>query len=149
MEEIIVRKAEVRDVKELLILNEQLGYKTTAEKLQASLEDLSGNPEYEIFVAEQTRSKILVGFINAYIMKSIIEEYSYEVLGLVVRDGFRGLNIGVHLLAEIEKIARSKQIRYITLRSNVKREKAHKFYLREGFIIRKSQHAFIKEIGWG
>ncbi len=146
MEEIKIRTAEIKDVEQLQILNEQLGYTVSVEYLSNSLVELLQNKDYEILVAEQTVTGLLAGYLFAYIKRSIMEECTYEALGLIVREEYRGFNIGVKLLSELERIALSKNIHYIYLRSNVKRDKAHKFYLREGYSIVKSQHAFLKKI---
>jgi GNAT superfamily N-acetyltransferase len=144
MDEIVIRKAELKDTGQLVMLNEQLGYIISEDHLKGSLFELIGNPDYEIIVAEQTQSGQLLGFIFAYIYKSISQNCSYEVLGLVVHEKFRSRKIGVMLLAEIERIALSKGINSITVHSNIIREKAHEFYIREGYSITKTQHVFHK-----
>lgn len=144
MNEIVIRKAALKDSGQLVSLNEQLGYKITEEKLIDSLCELLENPDYEIYVAEQIPSGLLLGFIFAYAFKSICQDYAYEVLGLVVHEKFRSKNIGVRLLAEIEMVALSKGINCIIIHSNVIRDNAHKFYIREGYSITKTQHVFHK-----
>lgn len=144
MDEIVIRKAALKDSGQLVLLNEQLGYKITEEKLRDSLCELLENPDYEIYVAEQTQSGLLLGFVFAYAFKSIFQDYAYEVLGLVVHEKYRSKNIGVLLLAEIERIAFSKGINCIIVRSKVIRDNAHKFYIREGYSINKTQHVFHK-----
>ena len=58
----------------------------------------------------------------------------------------RGAGIGKVLVARVEKWAREKELTCVTLRSNVIREPAHKFYKTLGYKIIKTQHAFRKNL---
>jgi GNAT superfamily N-acetyltransferase len=53
---------------------------------------------------------------------------------------------GAALLAQAEEWARKRNVRTIRLRSNVVRERAHLFYLGEGYERIKTSHVFQKEL---
>jgi GNAT superfamily N-acetyltransferase len=67
-----------------------------------------------------------------------------EIAGLVVDETARGGGIGRRLLEAAEQWARSHGCRAIRVRSNVVREGAHAFYVREGFREIKTQKVFEK-----
>ena len=66
--------------------------------------------------------------------------------GLVVRDGTRGLGIGKRLCLEVEEWARSKSIPVVRVRSQIMREDAHRFYLRDGYRKVKTSLVFEKSL---
>jgi GNAT superfamily N-acetyltransferase len=67
-----------------------------------------------------------------------------EVNGLVVADGERSAGAGAKLLEAAEEWARKRGCRGMNVRSNVIRERAHKFYERQGYEHYKTQKAFRK-----
>ena len=67
-----------------------------------------------------------------------------EITGFVVGSDFRSQRIGEQLLARAEAWARERNVKSVRLRSNVIRDRAHAFYLREGYEHYKSQKAFRK-----
>ncbi|MBN2546029.1 MAG: GNAT family N-acetyltransferase, partial [Spirochaetes bacterium] len=75
-----------------------------------------------------------VGFISLHIQKFLhhCAEVA-EVAELIVHPGYRGKNIGLMLIKEAEKIAQEKKCDTIELSSNMKRERAHNFYKRNGY----------------
>jgi (aminoalkyl)phosphonate N-acetyltransferase len=56
-----------------------------------------------------------------------------EIQELFVLDGYRSLGVGAALVHEAEKLSQEKGWIDIEVTSNIKREKAHAFYLREGY----------------
>jgi GNAT superfamily N-acetyltransferase len=76
-----------------------------------------------------------------------IEEVPFaELAGLVVGDSARSRGIGALLLRAAEDWARNRGFARLRVRSNVVRERAHRFYLREGYIERKRQVVFDKTL---
>lgn len=66
------------------------------------------------------------------------------ITGLVVRDGMRSIGVGKHLCAEVETWTRSNGIAVLRVTSRMTRERAHRFYLREGFTQIKTSAVFEK-----
>src|SRR5438105_3831593 len=73
-------------------------------------------------------------------------EVRAEVNGLVVADGHRSLGAGAQLLAAAEDWARKHGCKGMSVRSNVIREGAHKFYERNGYEHYKTQKSFRKPL---
>ncbi len=69
-----------------------------------------------------------------------------EVNGLIVAEGQRSAGAGAKLLEAAEAWARRRGCRGMNVRSNVIRERAHKFYERQGYEHYKSQKAFRKPL---
>jgi GNAT superfamily N-acetyltransferase len=69
-----------------------------------------------------------------------------ELGGLVVDESHRGKGVGAILLEKVEDWARQKGCAAISVRSNIIRHEAHKFYLAQGYNHIKTQHAFRKSL---
>jgi len=66
------------------------------------------------------------------------------VNGLIVAEGQRSAGAGAKLLDAAEEWARRHGCQGMNVRSNVIRERAHKFYERQGYEHYKTQKAFRK-----
>jgi len=73
-------------------------------------------------------------------------EVRAEVNGLVVAEGQRSFGAGARLLAAAEDWARKHGCKSMSVRSNVIRERAHKFYERHGYEHYKTQKSFRKPL---
>ena len=67
-----------------------------------------------------------------------------EVNGLVVDENVRSLGAGAKLLAAAERWAKARGCENMSVRSNVVRQRAHAFYLHNGYEHYKTQKAFRK-----
>ena len=67
-----------------------------------------------------------------------------EIQEMIVAEKFRSKGVGKLLLAELTQLAKSKGIDQLEVTSSKKREGAHRFYMREGFM--QSHFKFTKEI---
>jgi PhnO protein len=56
-----------------------------------------------------------------------------EIQEMIVAEKFRSKGVGKLLIAELIEAAKSNGIHQLEVTSNKRREKAHQFYLREGF----------------
>jgi GNAT superfamily N-acetyltransferase len=119
----------------------QLGYESTGEEIQKRLSHMLDRSQYAVFVAELPGGQI-VGWIGAYLFRSV-EKASYaEINGLVVEQAIRSQEIGKLLLKAAEEWARSNGCDAISVRSNAKRDRAHRFYLNNGYEHVKKQKEF-------
>jgi GNAT superfamily N-acetyltransferase len=135
-----IRTAHVGDADTLAPLLEQLGYPARAPEIRARLDALD---EYSaVLVAANTRG--LSGFVAVATTRDFVVGTRATILGLVVADGSRGVGIGAALLAAAEHWAFERGAAVIAVRSNVIRERAHRFYERHGYRRVKSQHVFEK-----
>ena len=131
-----VRRLTVADADEVAELSGQLGYPATSEDLRKRLEEISMAEERVAFAAE-VQGK-LAGWVDACIERHLQSATCVVIGGLVVRDAFRRMGIGKRLCEEIEGWARSKAIPCLRVRSQIIREDAHRFYLREGYRVVKT-----------
>jgi GNAT superfamily N-acetyltransferase len=101
--------------------------------------------QYAVFVAELPGGQI-IGWIGAYLFRSV-ETASYaEINGLVVEQAIRSRGIGELLLTAAEEWARSIGCDAISVRSNVERDRAHRFYTNNGYEHVKTQKEFHKSL---
>jgi GNAT superfamily N-acetyltransferase len=136
-----VRRLQTGDADAVAELCSQLGYPSSAGDLRQRIDEASRSAD-SIALAALLDGQ-LVGWIDASIEHHLQSSASAVIGGLVVRDNVRGLGIGKYLCLEIEQWARSKSIPLVRVRSQVIREDAHRFYLREGY--RKVKTSFVFE----
>jgi GNAT superfamily N-acetyltransferase len=141
--EIRIRRARSADVKRVAELSGQLGYPATEKQMKGRLREIIKDREAACFVAE-LREGGLIGWIHVSTTPLLEVERRAEVNGLVVDEAARSGGAGALLLAAGEKWARGKRCKGMSVRSNVLRERAHGFYLRNGYEHYKTQKAFRK-----
>jgi len=141
--EVRIRRARPADAKRVVELSGQLGYPTTEKQMKGRLGEVIKDKETACFVAE-LRGGALIGWIHVSTTPLLEVERRAEVNGLVVDEAARSGGAGALLLAAGEKWARGKRCRSMSVRSNVLRERAHGFYLRDGYEHYKTQKAFRK-----
>jgi GNAT superfamily N-acetyltransferase len=138
-----VRRARSTDAARIAELSGQLGYPTTEKQMKARLKDAFRDKDGACFVAEP-REGGLIGWIHVSTTPLLEVERRAEVNGLVIDETARSRGAGALLLAAAEKWARAKRCKSMSVRSNVLRERAHGFYLRNGYEHYKTQKAFWK-----
>jgi GNAT superfamily N-acetyltransferase len=142
-DDVRVRRARVTDAKRVAELSGQLGYPTTEKQMKGRLRDVIKDKETACFVAESQEGG-LIGWIHVSTTPLVEVERRAEVNGLVVDEAARSRGAGALLLAAGEKWALGKRCKNMSVRSNVLRERAHGFYLRNGYEHYKTQKAFRK-----
>ncbi len=140
-----IREIKTEDVDYLYPLCEQLGYPVPQEDLNTNLKSIIDKPDYIIYVAVLPEGKV-IGCVQAHINRMFYSDIMIEVNGLVVDKKFRGQGIGEELLRQVEVFGKEKGCRYVNLRANAIRERAHKFYEKLGFQNIKKQINYRKEI---
>lgn len=142
--EIALRPAQLADASVLAALSGQLGYPSSAEEMQARLQAILGREEHAIFVAEQGGR--VVGWIHVFILRLVEANPEAEIGGLVVDEVCRGQGIGRGLVRLAEDWARARGCATIAVRSNVVRERTHRFYEGLGYARVKAQYTFRKPL---
>ena len=140
-----LRRARRTDAARIAELCAELGYPATARQIEARLLRLMPRSKHALFVAEAPGPD-LVGWIHVSVTNLIESDLRAEVNGLVVAEAHRSLGAGAKLLEAAENWARRCGCRTVNLRSNVIRERAHKFYERQGYEHYKTQKAFRKPL---
>lgn len=140
--QVSVRRLTVEDAEAAAELSSQLGYPCSADDLRKRIDERSHATESIVLAAVLDGQ--VVGWIDAAVEQHLQSARCAVIGGLVVRDGARGLGIGKRLCLEIEEWARGKKIPVLSVRSQIKREDAHRFYLREGYSKVKTSVVFEK-----
>jgi GNAT superfamily N-acetyltransferase len=140
-----VRHLTADDAEEAAELSGQLGYSADAMVMRLRLEAMSDDPDRVALGA--VLDGLLVGWIDASVERHLQSDDVVDIGGLVVRDGTRCLGIGRLLCEEIERWTREKGIGRVRVRSQIKREDAHRFYLRDGYEKVKTSLVFEKSVG--
>ncbi len=144
-QELKIRRAKTADAARLADLSSQLGYPATAAQLRRRLRGIRPAALNAVFVAEGHDAGV-VGWLHVSKQALLESDIRAEVNGLVVADGHRSLGAGARLLAVAEDWARKHGCKSMSVRSNVIRERAHKFYERNGYEHYKTQKSFRKPL---
>lgn len=123
----------------------QLGYPATEHDIAHRYRAISENSEHAVFVAENESERV-IAWLHAFAKRGMNFDACVEITGLVVDEKCRGQGVGKKLLAKVEKWAFSRGYKTVAVRSQTKREEAHRFYLGAGYEQQKSQYKFVKRI---
>ena len=142
MEPVKIRRARLSDAPRLAELSSQLGYPASRGEIAQRMKRVRPAALHAIFVAES--KKLVTGWLHVSVTPLLEVALRAEVNGLVVDENMRSLGAGAKLLAAAERWAAARGCKSMSVRSNVVRERAHAFYLRNGYEHYKSQKAFRK-----
>ena len=143
--ELRIRRARASDAPQLAALTGQLGYPATAAQIRKRLQGIKPASQNAVFVANSKKDGV-IGWLHVSRDVLLESEIRAEVNGLVVAEGQRSLGAGAQLLAAAEDWARKHGCKNMSVRSNVIRERAHKFYERDGYEHYKTQKSFRKPL---
>jgi GNAT superfamily N-acetyltransferase len=140
-----IRRARRGDAPRIAELSGQLGYPATAAQIAQRLRELKPAAQHAVFVADLP-GRGIAGWVHVSVAHLVDSELRAEVNGLVVGEGQRSMGAGARLLEAAVVWARKRRCKSMSVRSNVIRERAHKFYERQGYEHYKSQKAFRKPL---
>ena len=140
-----IRRARISDAPQLAELSGQLGYPTTAAEITKRMRKLKPASQNALFVAESKDTGV-AGWAHVSVTHLLEVGTRAELNGLIVAEGQRSLGAGARLLEAAEDWARKNGCPSMSVRSNVVRERAHKFYERQGYEHYKTQKAFRKPL---
>ncbi len=139
-----IRAAAPADAESLARLSEQLGYPADAATIASRLRDIEQHHAGAVLVAQIDGA--IVGWAHVLPQRRLEHDANAELAGLVVDERMRGAGVGAALLHAAEAWAREHGYPELIVRSNVIRERAHRFYLREGYAEKKRQAVFVKKL---
>lgn len=143
--ELEIRRAKEADAQQIAVLAGQLGYPATTAQIRKRLRGIQPASQNAIFVADSGADGV-IGWLHVS-REALLEcDVRAEVNGLVVAEGQRSLGAGARLLTAAEEWARQHGCKSMSVRSNVLRERAHKFYERLGYQHYKTQKSFHKPL---
>jgi ribosomal protein S18 acetylase RimI-like enzyme len=140
-----VRSAEERDITALARLAGELGYPSTPEEVRERFAGTKGASHQATFVAV-IEGDIVIGWIQLSESRTLETNPRAEITGLVVDSNFRGAGAGSLLVERGEEWARERGLAIIGVRSNIIRERTHRFYERLGYAATKTQKVFRKSL---
>ena len=140
-----IRRARKSDAGRIAELCGQLGYPATSTEISHRLQRIKPAGQHAVLVAETPEGKV-VGWLHVSVQPLLEVELRAEVNGLVVADEERSRGAGALLLQSAEEWARRRGCKNMSVRSNVVRERAHQFYLRNGYEHYKTQKSFRKAV---
>jgi len=124
-------------------LTTQLGYSTSPEVSAERISILlARSDDHAALVAEEAGR--VIAWVHVAIYTSLESGRVATIGGLVVDERHRSGGIGAQLLAAAETWARENGAGKMVVRSRVTRERAHRFYEREGYSLLKTSHVFEK-----
>ncbi|HET9819283.1 MAG TPA: GNAT family N-acetyltransferase [Rhodanobacteraceae bacterium] len=138
-----IREATLADSEKLAAQSGQLGYPADAETIARRLRAIVDHGAGVVLVAESVAGAV-VGWAHAMPERALVCDVRVQLAGLVVAEDARGGGIGTALLHAAEGWARAQGFAALAVRSNVIRSRAHRFYLRAGYVEQKRQAVFTK-----
>ena len=141
----MIRRAELSDAAAIAELAGQLGYPTDPDEMRIRLTRMLNDPQRTIIVAEVDGT--VVGWTTIKVEAELTQAPYALISGLVVDEQHRGDGIGRELLQAAEEWVVEQGLTRLRLRANEIREDAHRFYLRNGFEMKKKQCQFEKDLG--
>lgn len=141
---IVCKEFEEKYSEQVVVLLGQLGYKVPEIELPKRVEKIREHNKGVLLIA--IKDDRVVGCVHTMIVTRLAEGTCGEIVSLVTDESVRGQGIGKQLIEEsIRWLKEREQIR-LRVRCNSIREEAHKFYNHLGFIEKKSQKVFEKNI---
>jgi GNAT superfamily N-acetyltransferase len=140
-----VRPARRSDATRIAELSGQLGYPAKPADIVRRLRKIQPASQHVILVAQLPEGKV-IGWVHASVAPLLEVDLRAEVNALVVAVDERSRGAGALLLRRAEEWARKHGCQSMSVRSNVVRERAHQFYVRNGYEHYKTQKAFRKPI---
>jgi len=133
-----IRPARTYDAPAIAELGGQLGYAASRQQIATRLAGIESERSSRVLVAEDAAGNV-IGWLHVAARTQLTEDACAEILGLVVDENARGAGVGADLIRAAEAWARAAGCTRIRVRSRETRERAHKFYEREGYTRNKVQ----------
>lgn len=141
----MIRLARLSDASALARINkESLGYDFCEEATKMKLKQLMDDKNHVILVAEKKGQ--VIAYCHASKYDTLYFDTLYNLLGLAVKGDYQGQGIGQALLHALEERTKKDGIAGIRVNSGIKREKAHDFYLKQGYTMKDDQKRFFKDL---
>lgn len=141
---ISIRELSAQEMPGIWPLIHQLNPKLTEQQFNARLTRMAGEMGYRC-VGAFDDSGALLGISGFWIMLRFWNGLNVDIDNVVVDESARGLGVGKMLMDWIENLARKEGCEMAVLDAFAYNSDAHRFYYREGYIIRGFH--FTKDLG--
>lgn len=132
------------DAPALAALAGELGYPTSSEALLGRLAAL--HPTDAAVIVATDAADVPTGWCHVELRRTLVEPKSALIVGLVIGESHRSAGIGAQLLAAAEGWARARGCLRMVVATRLTRERAHRFYAREGYDVAKSSYFLTKSL---
>lgn len=139
-----IRNVRLTDADAVAVLSTELGYPVTPEMMKTRIGQLQDINSKAVFIA--CVGPQIVGWIDVGLTQHLQTELYAEIGGLVVSNAVRSKGIGRALVACAERWATERGVQLMVVRSRLSRERAHRFYEREGYTRYKTSAVFQKAL---
>ena len=140
-----IRPMTAADAPHIADLSTQLGYPSTAMETAERLAMLEERTDQHAALVADDDGRA-VGWAHVELVTSLLSGLKANIGGLVIDEAHRSSGIGAALLGAAEAWARERGADTMVVRSRVTRERAHRFYEREGYALAKTSHVFEKRL---
>jgi GNAT superfamily N-acetyltransferase len=140
-----IRPPRDTDAPALADLSGQLGYPVEVEEIMQRMAAVAGNDHAGVLVATDTADRP-IGWVHVELKRTLSAPLTAQVVGLVVDEAARSAGVGKELLAAAEAWARALDCHRMVVGTRITRERAHRFYEREGYTLQKTSYFFEKRI---
>jgi GNAT superfamily N-acetyltransferase len=140
-----LREARVTDADRMTDLAEQLGYPLAPGELAERLPLVASTRDAVVLVAVD-EDDLPIGWIHVELKPTLLAPLAALVMGLVVDEAARSRGVGARLLERGEAWARERGCHAMLVATRVTRERAHRFYRRQGYDLQKTSHFFEKSL---
>ena len=121
-----------------------MGYFYPAEQTTNRLSTILNDSTNAVFVA--VNGGEVIGYIHGAVYNVLYADPMVNVLGIAVCEQYRRMGVGRALLDALENWALENGISSMRLTSGAERTSAHEFYKKCGYVLKKSQLNFKKNI---
>ena len=132
MSEIAIRRGTAADAEPVARLVTELGYATSARQMDARLEAIERDDDYETLVA--CDGEIVVGVIGLRcgVLYENDDRYG-QIMAMVVAETHRQRGVGGQLIRAAEARLEERGVRILIVTTGNQRDRAHKFYETNGY----------------
>lgn len=134
-----VKPLEFKDLGVVHSLCQELGYQTSLPDLESRWNKIQDLPSHALFVLEDSSP---VGMIHLELVDHFIKGPQVEIKALIITESEQNKGYGKALIDAASEWTRSQQVGKIYLSCNINRDKAHAFYLKNGFKKIKTSHFY-------
>jgi len=142
----VIQKMTADHLLQVTKLGEQLGYPNNEEDIVVRFSKIGSSSEFGLFVAVSESGEVM-GWIQVNEEPdTLLVGRRADISALVVDERYRKNGIGKALLSRAEEWVFARGLKLVRVKSNLARENAHRFYVREGYQLTKTSHMFTKNI---
>jgi GNAT superfamily N-acetyltransferase len=135
---------ESRDANEVTMLIKELGYDREYAGVAEWIEAMQTRQETQIAFVACLNDQV-IGWIEISVERRLQTPPFALIGGLVVKDGYRNRQVGLRLCERAEAWTWERGLDILRVTSRNSRTDAHRFYLRNGYMLSKVSQVFEKK----